>query len=225
MANASIAVVRRRVRRARVAALALIDPLYRRLKHSAAARVLETAPLRWLRYRLVPGMGVTEVLEVLGALNRAGVPCWLVGGWGVDALIGHQTRKHPDVDLAVERSNMHDALTALEGAGFAVVQRETLPAWMSTMIQLRDGRRRWIELMVVEVPAPAAGQDGRPTAMRFSYGQDSFTMGTLDGHAVPCLAAAVQVLFHTGYPPRDSDRHDVRLLTERFGLPVPAAYA
>lgn len=210
------------MRRARVAGLGIIDPLYRRAKASRAAIVLDTAPLRWLRYRMVPGMGVGEVLGVLEVLDRAGVPCWLVGGWGVDALLGAQTRKHPDLDLAVERPYLEPALQALQGDGFTIRQRETLPNWMPTMIVLRDERRRWIELMAVDVCSP--GKDSRPEDMRFRYADDSFTTGSLDGHAVRCLAPSVQLLFHSGYPARDTDRHDVRLLTARFGLPTPEGF-
>ena len=212
------------MRRARVAGLGIIDPLYRRVKASRATAVLDSAPLRWLRHRMVPGMGVGEVLDVVEVLDRAGVPCWLVGGWGVDALLGTQTRKHPDLDLAVERFYLEPALQALQGDGFTVRQRESLPNWMPTMIVLRDERRRWIELMVVDVSAPSPGEDSRPEDMRFRFVDDSFTTGSLDGHAVRCLAPSVQLLFHSGYPARDTDRHDVRLLTARFGLPTPDGF-
>lgn len=213
--------VRRSMRRARVAALGVIDPLYRRVRASRAAVVLDSAPLRRLRHRVVPGMGVGDVLDVLEVLDRARVPCWLVGGWGVDALLGTQTRKHPDLDLAVDRRFLDRALEALKGDGFTIRQRETLGNWMPRMITLRDERRRWIEVVAVDVPGPPPGEDSRPERMRFRYAHDSITTGSLDGHVVRCLAASVQLLFHSGYPPRDTDRRDVRLLTERFGLPTP----
>jgi len=213
------------VRQARVAGLTLVDPLYRRLKHSSASVVLDAAPVRRLRHRMVPGMGPSDALSVVDTLARNGVPSWLVGGWGVDALVGRQTRKHPDVDIAIERAHLERAVAALEGDGFAVVQREILPAWMPTMIVLRDARRRWIEMMVVDLPAPAPHEETRPVSMRFSYDDDSFAEGTLEGRVVRCLSAPVQLLFHTGYPARASDRHDVRLLTTHFGLPVPEGYS
>ena len=42
--------------------------------------------------------GVTELLDLLGA---AEVQVWLDGGWGIDALVGEQTRAHKDLDLIV----------------------------------------------------------------------------------------------------------------------------
>ncbi|MEV8510686.1 hypothetical protein [Dactylosporangium sp. NPDC051484] len=49
--------------------------------------------------------------------------------------------------------------------------------------------------------------------------------GLIAGRAVRCEAAEWSVRWHTGYPPRDSDRHDVPLLCERFGIELPEAFA
>jgi len=46
-------------------------------------------------------MTEADVIEILGWLADAGVAVWLDGGWGVDALIGEQTREHKDLDLIV----------------------------------------------------------------------------------------------------------------------------
>ena len=45
-------------------------------------------------------MSAEDVLAVLGALEAAGIPAWIGGGWGIDALVGEQTRRHDDLDLA-----------------------------------------------------------------------------------------------------------------------------
>jgi lincosamide nucleotidyltransferase A/C/D/E len=44
-----------------------------------------------------------SVLEVLSALSACRV--WAAGGWGVDALVGHQTRDHRDLDLALDAAH------------------------------------------------------------------------------------------------------------------------
>jgi len=45
-------------------------------------------------------------LQVLGELLHATepktIPWWLLGGWGIDALLGRVTREHRDIDLVVE---------------------------------------------------------------------------------------------------------------------------
>lgn len=40
------------------------------------------------------------------------------GGWGVDALIGRQTRPHADLDLAIGRDDLSSAERALAALGF-----------------------------------------------------------------------------------------------------------
>ena len=42
-----------------------------------------------------------DVALVVTALAEAGVAAWLDGGWGVDALLGEQTREHDDLDLVM----------------------------------------------------------------------------------------------------------------------------
>jgi hypothetical protein len=45
-------------------------------------------------------MNPAQVLQVLDRLDANGVTGWLDGGWGVDAVLGEQTRPHEDLDLA-----------------------------------------------------------------------------------------------------------------------------
>jgi 2'-5' RNA ligase len=126
-------------RSARVAVV-LLDPVYRLLKHSRVGGLLDSPPLRWLRRRVIPGMGPADVLDVLELLHRAGVPCWLVGGWGVDALVGRQTRRHSDVDVGLEWRFLEQAMRSLEGDGFVAVEQKALGVWMPWMVILRDVR-------------------------------------------------------------------------------------
>ena len=48
-------------------------------------------------------------------------------------------------------------------------------------------------------------------------------VGLVGGRQVRCLTAELQVRHHLGYPLGASDRHDLRLLAERFGVAVPPA--
>jgi lincosamide nucleotidyltransferase A/C/D/E len=60
-----------------------------------------------------------DVVEVLEALERRGICSWVDGGWGVDALVGEQTRDHLDLDLAVDRRDLPAIGQTLAGLGFA----------------------------------------------------------------------------------------------------------
>src|SRR6185436_8068291 len=43
-----------------------------------------------------------QVVELISDMEDHGVRLWLVGGWGVDALVGEQTRDHHDLDVLVD---------------------------------------------------------------------------------------------------------------------------
>jgi lincosamide nucleotidyltransferase A/C/D/E len=48
-------------------------------------------------------MNRDDVLDVLGRLDAAHIESWVDGGWGVDALLGEETRTPDDLDLAIRR--------------------------------------------------------------------------------------------------------------------------
>jgi lincosamide nucleotidyltransferase A/C/D/E len=66
-----------------------------------------------------------DVLDTLCALETAGVTVWLDGGWGIDALVGEQSRRHDDLDLILARDQTEAAWQALAVRGFIVVEDET----------------------------------------------------------------------------------------------------
>jgi len=65
-------------------------------------------------------MSQDDVLEIVGRLEAAGVPVWLDGGWGVDALLGTEHRPHRDVDVVLRLADAERALAALAPLGFGI---------------------------------------------------------------------------------------------------------
>jgi len=59
-----------------------------------------------------------DVLEILAVLRKAGADVWLGGGWGIDALVGKQTRPHRDLDLMHRHEQEPTVIAALAKAGF-----------------------------------------------------------------------------------------------------------
>lgn len=173
------------------------------LRHPSVDRVRE----RWITVR------ASDVLEVLGSLEAAGVPAWLAGGWGADALVSTQTRKHGDLDLVCSLANELPAREAIEGAGFRFDYREIVPTSpMSVRVVLRDRAGRTVDLHPVDL-------DATP----FSFAEP-FVVGRVGGQRVGCLSAALQIVLRQGYEVRRSDRRDVARLCADFGLATPTAY-
>ncbi len=95
-------------------------------------------------------MTAVDVVEVLELLEGAGIEAWVDGGWGVDALLGEQTREHGDLDLTVPVGSVPAGRALLEAAGFA-----TLRDWLPVALALRDPSGRVVDL------APAGAQPRR----------------------------------------------------------------
>ncbi|HEX8033240.1 MAG TPA: hypothetical protein VF510_05310, partial [Ktedonobacterales bacterium] len=67
-------------------------------------------------------MRAEDVLSVMEYLHRAGVRVFIGGGWGVDALLGEQTRQHADLDISFNTQDEECAIHCLEEIGFAIVE-------------------------------------------------------------------------------------------------------
>lgn len=63
-------------------------------------------------------MSQEQVLELTALLTAHAVDHWLVGGWGVDALLGVQTRPHDDLDLLIRLEDVVKTIELLEARGF-----------------------------------------------------------------------------------------------------------
>jgi lincosamide nucleotidyltransferase A/C/D/E len=156
------------------------------------------------------GLTAAEVLRVLAALDAIGLRAFVAGGWGVDALVGRQTRVHRDLDLAVDVTHftLEGALSALETLDYRV---ET--DWRPSRVELAAPSARWVDLHpVVFDDHGTAWQANIDDLPPFRYPPHAFTGGLIDGSGVSCLSVAQQLLFHRGYPPRPHDLADVALL-------------
>jgi lincosamide nucleotidyltransferase A/C/D/E len=128
----------------------------------------------------------------------------VTGGWGVDALLGRQTRKHNDLDLVVDARDAAAAVRALAEIGYIRYEDpyEHVPGALlpdRRVLLSADGRA--LDLHPVDLATwPPAG-DISP-----------FATGTIGNRPAPCLSAVVQRMGHRGYPLDDADRHDLRVL-------------
>src|SRR5215212_991446 len=61
------------------------------------------------------------LVELLQLLEDSGIPVWLDGGWGVDALLGAQTRGHKDVDIVLPVQDVPRLRVLLAARGFRVL--------------------------------------------------------------------------------------------------------
>lgn len=152
-------------------------------------------------------MTAGEVHAVLDALASAGCPAWISGGWGVDALVGRQTRVHRDLDLGIAAERESAALEALAGLGYVV---ET--DWRPVRVEVVSGGRGRVDLHPLVFDRAGDGHQAGLDGGGFRWPRECFTSGVIGGRRVGCISVEQQLRFHGGYEPRDVDRADVALL-------------
>lgn len=155
-----------------------------------------------------------DVLEILDVLQKVGADIWIGGGWGIDALLGTQTRPRRDLDLMHRQEQEPTVVAALAEAGFV----ESLD-WRPVRFVVADPQGREIDLHpLVFAPDGSATQASTEPGRPFIYPATSFVTGQIQNVTVPCLSAEQQVYFHQGYEPTDRDRHDMAQLRQAFGI-------
>jgi lincosamide nucleotidyltransferase A/C/D/E len=159
-------------------------------------------------------MTADDVLLVLALLRRAETEFWVAGGWGIDALVGEQTREHRDLDV-MHRQDQEAAVRAvLTEAGFA----ESLDHRpIRFVVTAPDGREIDLHPLVFAEDGSAVQASPEPERP-FTYPSSCFVTGVIKGARVPCLSAEQQVYFHQGYEPSERDRHDMAELRRVFGI-------
>jgi lincosamide nucleotidyltransferase A/C/D/E len=166
-----------------------------------------------------PSMSAEAVIEAMTVLRAAGITAWIGGGWGIDALVGEQTRVHRDLDLAIRSEDLEIALRALTTLGYET-SLDLRPVRL--VVTTADGRS--IDLHPVTFGDDGVGRQPGDEGRVFEYPPDAFGDGTIAGVCVPTLTAEQLVRFHLGYEPLDRDRHDMALLRDRLGVEVPPPY-
>jgi len=165
-------------------------------------------------------MSAGDIVEAVGWLEGAGITVWIDGGWGIDALIGEQTRPHDDLDVVIDIEQVEDSIASLAAHGF-VMHLDQRP----TSFIMRDEDDRRVDFHPVRFDADGGGWQAQPDGSEFYYPPDALSgTGTIGGHPVRCLSAGFQVTCHLPYEPDANDFHDMRLLRDRLGVRLPSPY-
>lgn len=151
--------------------------------------------------------------HIIDVLERAGVEIVVDGGWGIDALVGRQTRSHDDLDVVVAMEVADRGREVLERNGFVLTLDER-----PVRMQFHDLDGHVVEFHTVAVDE-RGGWQAQPDGSQFLYSVEGMSAtGTINGRMVRCVTPALQVLCHTGYERSSKDERDLEVLREAFGL-------
>ncbi|MCP4166436.1 MAG: nucleotidyltransferase family protein [Chloroflexi bacterium] len=163
-----------------------------------------------------PEMTANDVVEIVKLLNQHDIDVIIDGGWGVDALLGEQTRAHEDLDVAVEHKDVPKIRELLEARGYQDVPRDDT---RECNFVLGDDQGHLVDIHSYTFDASGKIVFG------VEYPYDSLHgTGSVAGVSVKCITPEWMVKFHTGYQLNENDYHDVKLLCHRFGIDMPEAY-
>jgi len=140
-------------------------------------------------------MQATAVVQFWEWARAAGLNICIDGGWAVDAMLGKQTRPHSDLDIALRPDSWEHNFV------LQTVSGDTIDAHSYELHS--DGSNKFGVAYIAE---HLCGE------------------GIILGARVRCVPPHWLVLFHAGYEVDETDWHDVRLLCERFGIPIPDIY-
>ena len=164
-------------------------------------------------------MNAATVIELLDALRTAGLEAWVDGGWGVDALLGRETRPHEDLDLVVALDRVGHIQEVLGQRGFKLAEDQLPVRFVLSHPELGH-----VDFHTVTFDEEGGGLQPQPSGKIFRYPPEGFVSGCIAGQAVSCISAKVQVLCHMGYEPKAKDVQDVLALHHAFGVELPNAY-
>ncbi len=163
-------------------------------------------------------MTSSALLDLLRLLEAAEIETWLDGGWGVDALLGVQTRPHKDVDIIARVRDLPRIRDVLQARGFS-----EQPGGTPSNFVLADASGLEVDIHAVRFDENGDGVYRMANGQDWIYPAAGFEgRGTVGGHAVRCLSPEAQVLGHAhGYAPAAKDIEDMERLQARFAVELP----
>jgi lincosamide nucleotidyltransferase A/C/D/E len=173
----------------------------------------------WLVIKI--GMNSADVIQLYTALEKLGVEIWIDGGWGVDALLGEQTRSHKDLDIAIEQKDILMLRQFLQTRGYRDIKLEDAKSWNFV---LGDENSKEIDVHVIVLDDMGNGLYGPPEKGAMYPAASLTGTGVVEDRTVRCISPEWMVKFHSGYQLKEKDFRDVSALCKKFGIDLPAAY-
>ena len=168
-----------------------------------------------------------DVISIYKRLSTNGIQVWLIGGWGIDALLGEQTRPHKDIDVIMLLDDVIRMRELLSCDGYILKDLWSENRWVidthgietATAFVLQDSEGREFDAHAMRLDHQG---NGIPTwtddeGLVFKR-EDLAGEGMIAGVAVCCLSPKMQVLCHTGYVLPDKQLRDLELLHKKYRI-------
>jgi lincosamide nucleotidyltransferase A/C/D/E len=162
-------------------------------------------------------LSADDAVALCQLLEQANIRFWVIGGWGVDALLQRQTRPHKDLDILATLGDLPRLQALLDESGFTRKLVWAESRWVEvesgrlpTAFVAADDRGHELDVHIIELAA------GGGIIQHFDHPwpfPDGITaQGRIAGAAVTCVSRETQIAMHTGYSLPESHLRDLELL-------------
>lgn len=174
-----------------------------------------------------------KVIEIYTKLLAHNIPIWFTGGWGIDALLGEQTRDHKDLDVIMSRDDVFRMCEIMTKRGYVLKDY-----WLENQF-VKDAEGNEIATAFVlvddnqcefDVHAILIDENGNGIPVWAEDDAFMFTKAELAGkgnilrYAVNCITADSQMKCHAGYELPEKHKKDLQLLHKKYGSEYPDGY-
>ena len=146
------------------------------------------------------------ILDVLEELN---IRYWVDGGWGVDILIGEQTREHRDVDIDFDATSETILIDKLEKLGYQITTD-----WRPARVELSHPIHGYIDIHPLIISDSGDAKQADLEGGWYHFKAEYFSEALFEGRTIPCISLEAQRIFHSGYELREVDKEDLKKLEE-----------
>jgi lincosamide nucleotidyltransferase A/C/D/E len=174
-----------------------------------------------------------DVVEICKKLSANGIQVWLTGGWGIDALLGEQSRPHKDLDVIMLLDDMLRMTGLLSEDGYELdtlwsenqMVRDSNGDETATAFVLIDPEGREFDAHAITLDEQGNGIPAWDEDESFIFAKEDLAgEGTVLGYAVQCITPESQKVCHSGYEIPEKQISDLELLNEKFGVGYPDGY-
>jgi lincosamide nucleotidyltransferase A/C/D/E len=175
-----------------------------------------------------------DVVKICKKLTANGIQVWLTGGWGIDALLGVQSRPHKDLDVILLLDVMIRMTELLSEDGYELDTlwsenkkvKDSTGNETDTAFFMLDPEGREFDVHAITLDEQGNGIPAWDEDENFIFTKEDLAgEGVVLGYAVQCITPESQKVCHSGYEIPEKQIRDVELLHEKFGVGYPDGYS
>ncbi len=158
-----------------------------------------------------------DAADLCRLLEQHRIRFWVMGGWGVDALLHCETRPHKDLDILLVLGDLPLLWKVFDEHGFTLQYVWEENRWLEgepdrrpTAFVAADAQGRELDVHVIDF-----GPDGTIIQLYntpWSFPQAITGQGSIADATVSCVSKETQLAMHTGYTLPDGQLRDLKLL-------------